>query len=95
MREYYSIEEIDIVERPIKYGYKTIIIKDTINDIAFFKFEETEEYKEIKQLKQQLSDTDYKAIKYVEGLLTEEEYAETKAQRQLWRDRINELEQLL
>lgn len=48
--------------------------------------------REISELKRKLSDTDYKAIKYVEGFLTEEEYKETKAQRQMWRDRINELE---
>lgn len=48
--------------------------------------------REIDELKRKLSDTDYKAIKYAEGFLTEEEYKETKAQRQMWRDRINELE---
>ena len=48
--------------------------------------------REISELKRKLSDTDYKAIKYAEGFLTEEEYKETKTQRQLWRDRINELE---
>ena len=47
---------------------------------------------EIAELKAELSGTDYKAIKYAEGWITEEEYAETKAQRQAWRDRINELE---
>ena len=46
----------------------------------------------IEILKQKLKDTDYKAIKYAEGQLTEEEYASTKAERQSWRDRINELE---
>lgn len=46
----------------------------------------------IEILKQKLKDTDYKAIKYAEGQLTEEEYASTKAERQGWRDRINELE---
>ena len=50
---------------------------------------------EINALKKNLADTDYKAIKYAEGWITEEEYAETKAQRQAWRDRINELEHLL
>lgn len=50
---------------------------------------------EIQELKQKLFDTDYQAIKFAEGLLTADEYAETKAQRQLWRDRINELEKLL
>ena len=48
--------------------------------------------REISELKRKLSDTDYKAIKYVEGFLTEEEYKETKAQRQMWRNRINKLE---
>lgn len=47
---------------------------------------------EIKELKGLLNDTDYKAIKYAEGLISEEEYAPIKAQRQEWRDRINELE---
>ena len=50
--------------------------------------------REISELKRKLSDTDYKAIKYAEGFLTEEEYKETKAQRQMWRDRINKLEVL-
>lgn len=43
-------------------------------------------------LKHQLSETDYKAIKYAEGLLTEEEYAPIKAERQQMRDEINRLE---
>lgn len=51
--------------------------------------------KEISELKRNLSDTDYKAIKYSEGLLTDEEYAEVKAQRQEWRDEINKLEEKL
>lgn len=42
-------------------------------------------------LKQRLADTDYKAIKYAEGLISAEDYAETKAQRQGWRDEINAL----
>lgn len=47
---------------------------------------------QIEGLKQKLSDTDYVAIKYAEGWLSESEYAETKAQRQAWRDEINHLE---
>ena len=46
---------------------------------------------EIEQLKAQLAETDYKAIKYAEGWLTAEEYAPIKAERQALRDRINEL----
>lgn len=46
-------------------------------------------------LKQKLQQTDYKAIKYAEGWLSEEEYAEVKAERQRIRDEINKLEQEL
>ena len=48
---------------------------------------------EITQLKKQLSDTDYKAIKFAEGQLTEEEYAPDKEQRAYWRQRINLIQQ--
>lgn len=44
------------------------------------------------ELKRNLTNTDYQAIKYAEGLLTEEQYAPIKAQRQAWRDEINQLE---
>ena len=50
---------------------------------------------EITQLKKQLSDTDYKAIKYAEGQISESEYASIRAERQGYRDQINELEALL
>lgn len=50
--------------------------------------------REISELKKKLFDTDYKAIKYSEGWLTDEEYAEVKAQREEWRKRINELEKM-
>ena len=40
-----------------------------------------------------LNESDYKAIKRSEGLIPEEEYAETKAMRQEYRNKINELEE--
>ena len=51
--------------------------------------------KEIAELKKNLSDTDYEAIKFGEGAMTEEEYAPYKPQRAEWRARINELEESL
>lgn len=41
-----------------------------------------------------LSQTDYQALKYGEGQISEEDYAPIKAQRQEWRNRINELQQM-
>ena len=46
----------------------------------------------IQELKRNLTATDYKAIKYAEGLLSVEEYAGIKAERQAWRNEINKLE---
>ena len=46
----------------------------------------------IEELKTKLRSTDYQAIKYAEGELTEEEYAPIKAQRKEWRVEINRLE---
>ncbi len=47
---------------------------------------------QITVLKQNLSDTDYKAIKFAEGLISEEDYAPIREQRQEWRTQINLLE---
>lgn len=52
----------------------------------------TEIESEIAGLKQILTSTDYKCLKYADGALSDAEYAETKAQRQNLRDKINELE---
>ena len=46
----------------------------------------------IEQLKAELSSTDYKTLKYIDGALTEEEYAEVKKHRADLRKQINELE---
>lgn len=43
-------------------------------------------------LKQKLAETDYKAIKFAEGLISAEDYEPIKLQRQKWRDEINKLE---
>ena len=45
--------------------------------------------------KQNLKLTDYKAIKFAEGLLTDKEYQPIKEQREEWRRQINEYEALL
>ena len=47
---------------------------------------------EVERLKAELSATDYKCLKYVDGALTESEYAEVKAYRAELRRKINALE---
>lgn len=50
---------------------------------------------ELAQLKKQLADTDYQAIKFAEGELTAEEYEPIKQQRKTWRKQVNSLLTLL
>ena len=82
---------IDVVGQPY------IAEHDEVEDILVYKPYSEQEIKIIKnnnrisELKQKLEDTDYKAIKYAEGELSAEEYAETKAQRRVWREEINKL----
>lgn len=51
-----------------------------------------EKIKRIAELKRLLSETDYQAIKFAEGWITDEEYALTKVLRQSYRNEINQLE---
>lgn len=86
---------------PDKYSYYSVVdgkftIKRRTPTVEEIKVDETAKInRQIFELKQKLTQTDYKAIKYSEGLLTDKEYAEVKAQRQAWRDEINRLEEKL
>lgn len=48
--------------------------------------------RKINETKAKLSQTDYQAIKYAEGFISETDYAPMKALRQAYRDEINRLE---
>lgn len=47
---------------------------------------------QIRELQGKLAATDYQALKYSEGWITEKDYTEIKATRQSWRDTINQLQ---
>lgn len=47
---------------------------------------------QIRELQSKLAATDYQALKYSEGWITEKDYTEIKANRQSWRDTINQLQ---
>ena len=86
-------EEVKIVETAeVKEVYTTCDL------IAKFRSEEELVKQRAKAriiyLKEELGKTDYQAIKFAEGWLTEEEYAPIKAQRQAYREEINQLEKL-
>lgn len=76
------------------------LIKDSASDNPYhidfgiairYSDEQKQAFLDISLAKKFLKSTDYKAIKYAEGVLTEEEYAPIKEQRAQARARINEL----
>lgn len=69
--------------RLLSLGYKEVVVEQPPTD---------DSEQEIWGLKRLLAESDYKAIKYAEGWLSDEDYAAVKAQRQAWRARINALE---
>ena len=50
---------------------------------------------EINALKQLLANTDYKALKHADGVISDEEYAETLELRKSYREKINKYEEEL
>lgn len=50
---------------------------------------------EITALKGLLSDTDYKALKHADGVMSDEEYEPIRTRREKWRRLINEYEEKL
>ena len=49
---------------------------------------------EINALKQLLENTDYKALKHADGVISDEEYAETRELRKSYREKINKYEEV-
>lgn len=70
-----------------------IVVKDGDFSICLeYNQEQKEQYARLAALKELLSGSDYKALKYSDGVLSEEEYAPVRVERQLWRNEINEIE---
>ena len=72
-------------QRPVGNGWE---------DCEVFKQKTSEDFRieKLAGLRQNLFDTDYKAIKYAEGLILPADYESVKQQRQTWRDEINNLQ---
>lgn len=86
------------VEEVIDIPYQAEVLEhDEYEDILVFKlFTEKELAKnKIEELKGNLTETDYQAIKFAEGELTAEEYEPMRLQRKAWRDEINNLEKVI
>jgi len=87
------VTDNDLTFEPCDEGFKIVekpLPKKTESMILIEKYQS-----EIVELKKYLFDTDYKAIKFAEGEITESDYQEVKSQRHDARVRINELESLI
>lgn len=74
-----------------KINFNGIAREMTAEEIAEMESHQPTIAQRIQMLKAELASTHDKAIEYAEGLLTEEEYAPIKAERQAIRDEINAL----
>lgn len=96
---------IDTLGNEIKRGFSElegVVIRDEPSQNQYhelfsicvdYNSAQKEQYARIWSCKKALSETDYKAIKYSDGALTEEEYAPIRVQRAAWRAEINLIEE--
>ena len=99
MKELFNIElteeEFDFLMCEQNKGKELKVVDGKVVAVERVITEEEKAQMRITELKQLLANTDYQAIKYAEGQTTAEDYEPIKAQRQAWRNEINELEKLL
>ena len=99
---YFVIHDNSVLAQKIRANYPDIeyvldengnLIDVNIKTADKEKRQKKEEYnKQIAQLKMQLRNTDYQALKFAEGQITAADYEVIKIQRQAWSDEINRLE---
>lgn len=100
--DFYIIDDNSELAKKIKENYPNInfildekeqLVNVEIDTVSKQNRQNIKDFQiQIRELKKQLSATDYQAIKYAEGQLSEEEFLEIKIKRQSWRDEINNLE---
>lgn len=85
MTKYY-INNIEVSQEQARNLIPISITEERVDLRQKNNFELVQEYK------QKLRETDYQAIKYAEGLISETDYAPIKAERENYRKAINSLE---
>lgn len=92
-KENYDLNEYSSCAEWCNNNNATIVDKGEFYEVCEIPAPTEEELNamEVERLKAELSATDYKCLKWMEGALTDEEYAETKKHRAELRKKINEL----
>ena len=77
----------------IRVGYDYFINNQIIkNETYELDMQLAEINRQISECKEKLTQSDYKALKYLEGFISEDDYKPIKEERQKYRDKINSLE---
>lgn len=77
----------------IRVGYDYFINNQIIkNETYELDMQIAEINRQISEYKEKLNQSDYKALKYFEGFISEDDYKPIKEERQKYRDKINSLE---
>lgn len=84
-----EIDSLDDIRVGYDYFINNKIVKNETYDLDM---QVAEINMQINEYKDKLKQSDYKALKYLEGFISEEEYKPIKEERQTYRDKINELE---
>ena len=100
-QEWKPVDKIDEQKLQCEEGYIVKIVPYEAGDHISFRYEKKQDLQQIRQnienLKNELKDGDYKVIKCYEASLTKQEMPyniqELHSQRQLLRQKINELEE--
>ena len=100
-QEWKPVDKIDELKLQCEEGYIVKIVPYDAGDHISFRYEKKQDLQQIRQnienLKNELKDGDYKVIKCYEASLTKQEMPyniqELHSQRQLLRQKINELEE--
>ena len=85
LQVWYRKDGVRIIDSDNQYGIEFSICV-AYND------DRSEKWQRIRELKQELANTDYLSIKHSDGAISDEEFEPIKEQRAQWRAEINEIE---
>lgn len=85
-------KEFDFLMCEQSKGKQLKVIDGKVVAVERIESEEDKKVKRIRELKYFLEQSDFKLFKFMEGIISAEEYEPTKLQRQAWRAEINLLQ---
>ena len=93
-KPFIEVEDLDTVHLAVSQVIDGVFYenRDLFEERTTKRNHKTQLKLQVEALKSDLQKTDYKLFKFLEGLISEEEWSVIKVQRQSYRDEINRLE---